>query len=96
MRAGAGRFARSRLSPWLLIAIGIIVGLFFNRYGRSWLGRQVADTTGAGDVTYSLIGIAGSFMGFHLAVILGLLPSLLLYICAILGAALTLWLWRGR
>ena len=80
----------------LLIAIGIIVGLFFNRYGRSWLGRQVADATGAGDVTYSLIGIAGSFMGFHLAVILGLLPSLLLYVCAILGAALTLWLWRGR
>ena len=80
----------------LLIAIGVIVGLFFNRYGRSWLGRQVADATGAGDVTYSLIGIAGSFMGFHLAVILGLLPSLLLYVCAILGAALTLWLWRGR
>ena len=80
----------------LLIAIGIVVGLFFNRYGRSWLGRQVADATGAGDVTYSLIGIAGSFMGFHLAVILGLLPSVLLYVCAILGAALTLWLWRGR
>ena len=51
----------------LLIAIGIAVGLFFNRYGRSWIGQKVAGATGAGDVTYSLVGIAGSFMGFHLA-----------------------------
>lgn len=80
----------------IVVAIGIIVGLAFNRYGRSWIGRQVADATGAGDVTYSLVGIAGSFMGFHIAVILGLLPSILLYVGAILGAALTVWLWRGR
>jgi hypothetical protein len=80
----------------ILILIGIIVGLAFNRYGRGWLGRQVADATGVGDVTYSLVGIAGSFMGFHVGVILGLLPSVLLYVAAILGAALTLWLWRGR
>ena len=58
----------------LLIVIGIVVGVLFNRRGRSWLGRQVADATGAGDVTYSLVGIAGSFMGFHVGVILGLLP----------------------
>jgi hypothetical protein len=80
----------------LLVAIGIIVGVVFNRHGRSWLGRHVADATGVGDVTYSLVGIAGSFMGFHVGVILELLPTLLLYVCAILGAALTLWLWRGR
>lgn len=80
----------------ILVVIGIVVGLAFNRYGRSWVGRQVAGATGAGDVTYSLVGIAGSFMGFHIAVILGLLPSILLYVGAILGAALTVWLWRGR
>jgi hypothetical protein len=80
----------------LLVLIGIVVGLAFNRYGRSWLGRQVADATGVGDVTYSLVGIAGSFMGFHIGVILGLLPSVLLYVAAILGAVLTIWLWRGR
>lgn len=80
----------------ILIVIGIIVGLVFNRYGRSWLGRQVADATGAGDITYALVGIAGSFMGFHIGVILGLLPSVLLYVAAVLGAAVTLWLWRGR
>ncbi|WP_439542820.1 transglycosylase [Hyphomicrobium sp.] len=80
----------------ILIVIGIVVGLVFNRYGRSWLGRQVAGATGAGDITYALVGIAGSFMGFHIGVILGLLPSILLYVAAILGAAVTLWLWRGR
>jgi hypothetical protein len=80
----------------LLVLIGIVVGLAFNRYGRSWLGRQVADATGVGDVTYSLVGIAGSFMGFHIGVILGLLPTVLLYITAVLGAVLTIWLWRGR
>ncbi len=80
----------------ILVAIGIVVGLAFNRYGRSWLGRQVAETTGVGDRTYSLVGIAGSFMGFHIGVILGLLPSVMLYVAAALGAALTVWLWRGR
>ena len=40
------------------------------------------------------VGIAGSFMGFHIGVILGLLPSILLYLTAILGALLTIWLWR--
>jgi len=87
----------SALSTFIiLVVIGIVVGLIFNRYGRTWMGRQVADVTGVGDVTNSLIGIAGSFMGFHVGVILGLLPSPMLYIVAIIGAALTLWLWRGR
>ena len=86
----------SALSTFIiLVVIGIVVGLLFNRYGRTWLGRQVADATGVGDVTYSLIGIAGSFMGYHVGIILGLL-STMLYILAIIGAALTIWLWRGR
>jgi hypothetical protein len=80
----------------ILVVIGIVVGLFFNRRARSWLGRQMADATGAGDVTYSLVGIAGSFMGFHIGVILGLLPSIILYIAALLGAVVTIVVWRGR
>jgi uncharacterized membrane protein YeaQ/YmgE (transglycosylase-associated protein family) len=81
----------------VILLIGIIVGLVFNRYGRSWLGRRVADATGVGDVTYALVGIAGSFIGFHIAVILGLLPTpLMLYLGAIVGAVITIWLWRGR
>ena len=81
----------------VILLIGIIVGLVFNRYGRSWLGRRVADVTGVGDITYALVGIAGSFIGFHVAVILGLLPTpLMLYLGAIVGAVVTIWLWRGR
>ena len=33
----------------LLVLIGIIVGLYFNRGGRGWLGRQVAHATGVGN-----------------------------------------------
>jgi len=81
----------------IILAIGIIVGLVINRYGRGWLGRQVVDASGLGDVTYALVGIAGSFIGFHLGVIFGLLPSpLILFLAAIVGAAITIWLWRGR
>lgn len=79
------------------LVIGAVSGLVFNRYWRSWLGRQTAGATGMGDVTYALVGIAGSFIGFHLGVIAGLLPTtLMLYLCAAVGAVVTLWLWRGR
>lgn len=80
----------------VLVLIGIVVGVLFNRRGRSWLGRQVADATGAGDVTYALVGIAGAFMGYHIGFILELKPMWLWFITAVLGAVLTIWLWRGR
>lgn len=80
----------------ILVVIGFAIGLAMNRYGRSWLGRQVADATGAGDITFGLVGIAGAFMGFHIGLILGLYNAFVLYVVAALGAALTLWLWRGR
>lgn len=81
----------------VVLVIGIGVGLAFRRYGRTWLSRQTAGLTGTSDVTFALVGIAGSFIGFHVVVMLGLLPSpLMLYIGAVFGAALTVWLWRGR
>jgi hypothetical protein len=79
----------------LLVVFGAAVGFALNRYGRTWLGQQVAGATGAGDITYALVGIAGSFMGFHIAGILGIGPLLLAYILAVAGAALTVYLWRG-
>jgi hypothetical protein len=78
----------------LLVLIGIIVGVIVNRGARGWIGRRVAEATGVGDITYALIGIAGSFMGFHIGVILELLPSILLYVAAVAGAFLTLIFWR--
>ncbi len=81
----------------VILLIGIVVGVMFNRYGRSWLGRQTAGATGMGNVTYALVGIAGAFIGFHIVVILGLLPTpLMLYLGALIGAVVTLWLWQGR
>ena len=81
----------------VVLAIGIVAGVMFNHYGRSWLGRQTAGATGVGNVTYALVGIAGAFIGFHIVVILGLLPTpLMLYLGALIGAVVTLWLWQGR
>jgi hypothetical protein len=63
------------------------------RYGQSWLGRKFS---GATDATFALVGIAGAFMGFHIGLVLGLLSPFLLYLLAVAGAAITIWLWRGR
>lgn len=79
----------------IVLVIGIATGLAFNRYGQTWLRRQFV--TRHSDVTSTLVGVAGAFIGFHLGVILGLLPSpLMLYIAAVIGAFLVLWFWRGR
>jgi hypothetical protein len=79
----------------VVLAIGIAAGLVFNRYGQTWLRRQFV--TRHGDLTSALVGIAGAFIGFHVGVIAGLLPSpLTLYITAMVGAFLVLWVWGGR
>ena len=81
----------------IVLVIGIVAGLAFSRYARSWLVRLGVTTQS--DFTSALVGIAGAFIGFHLGVILGLLPSpLMLYLAAIAGAVVVLWLWvwRGR
>jgi uncharacterized membrane protein YeaQ/YmgE (transglycosylase-associated protein family) len=79
----------------IVLAIGIAAGLIFNRYGQTWLRRQFV--TRHSDVTAALVGIAGAFTGFHVGVLLGLLPSPLMhYLTAVVGAFLVLWFWRGR
>jgi uncharacterized membrane protein YeaQ/YmgE (transglycosylase-associated protein family) len=79
----------------IVLAIGIAAGLIFNRYGQTWLRRQFV--TRHSDVTSSLVGIAGAFIGFHLGAILGLPRSpVMLYVAAALGAFLVLWAWKGR
>ena len=78
----------------VLLAIGIAAGLLFNRYGETWLSRQF--TTQQTDITAALVGIAGAFIGWHVAVILGLGVPFILFIVAVIGAVGTLWLWRGR
>jgi uncharacterized membrane protein YeaQ/YmgE (transglycosylase-associated protein family) len=79
----------------IILIIGGVAGLVFNRYARSWLARL--GTTTHSDITSALVGIAGAFIGFHMSVIVGLLPSPLMhYIAAAIGAFVVLWLWRCR
>jgi len=79
----------------IVLTIGVAAGLVFNRYGQTWLRRQFV--TRHTDVTSALVGVAGAFIGFHIGVILELLPSpLMLYVTWAVGALLVLWLWRGR
>ena len=54
----------------ILVIIGAAVGYAMLHYGSTWLRRQFATTSG--EITYGLVGIAGSFMGYDIGVILGL------------------------
>ena len=79
----------------IILLIGAVAGFVFNRYSRSWLARIGGSSRS--DLTTALVGIAGAFIGFHISVIAGLLPSPLMhYLLAAVGAVLVLWLWRGK
>jgi len=79
----------------IVLVIGIVVGVAAQRMARaSWLSRQIAGGRRA-DVTSALVGIAGAFVGFHLAALVALSAGMgLLFIAAIIGAALVVWGWR--
>jgi uncharacterized membrane protein YeaQ/YmgE (transglycosylase-associated protein family) len=80
----------------IVVIIGVVAGIAFNRVGLGWWSRTIGSSSQS-DVTSALVGIAGAFIGFHLAVVVGLLPTpLMLYLGAILGAIVVLWFWRGR
>ncbi len=78
----------------IVLVIGIVVGLLYDRFlGPSWLVRQFSSTRGM--VTNALVGIAGSFIGFHLGTLIGLGGGVIvLYVAAVIGAAVVLYLWR--
>ena len=80
---------------FIIVVIGLVAGIIFDRIARpSWLTRQLAGAT-HGLVTSALIGLAGAFLGFHLAGLFGLSRgSLALVIAVGLGAVVVLWLWR--
>ena len=75
--------------------IGIVAGVLFDRFaGPGWLSRQISGST-RGLLTRALIGVAGSFVGYHLATIIARSSSsIALFISAVLGAAIALWTWR--
>jgi uncharacterized membrane protein YeaQ/YmgE (transglycosylase-associated protein family) len=77
----------------LLLVIGVAAGLLFDRFaGPGWLSRQIAGQNRM-MVTSALVGIAGSFVGYHLAVLIGLLGIAAL-IGAVIGTLAVLYGWR--
>jgi uncharacterized membrane protein YeaQ/YmgE (transglycosylase-associated protein family) len=77
----------------IVLAIGIVAGFIFDRFaGPGWLSRQIAGGTRT-LITSALIGIAGSFVGFHIAGLLALTQTIS-FVVAALGAAVVLWGWR--
>jgi uncharacterized membrane protein YeaQ/YmgE (transglycosylase-associated protein family) len=79
----------------LVLAIGVIAGLLFDRLaGPSWLARQFSGST-RGIVTSALVGVAGAFVGYHVAMLLALGGGLVTsVIAAAVGAAVVLFGWR--
>jgi uncharacterized membrane protein YeaQ/YmgE (transglycosylase-associated protein family) len=88
--------AQALINLLIIVLIGIIAALVLGRYRHGRLSRAVAMSRQI-DVTASLVGIAGAFIGFQIGVVLELVPlPLLQFLLAAVGALLVLWLWRGR
>ncbi len=79
----------------LIIVIGIIAGFLFDRLaGPSWLARQFSGST-RGIITSALVGVAGAFVGYHIALLLALTGGLVVtIIAASAGAIVVLFAWR--
>jgi uncharacterized membrane protein YeaQ/YmgE (transglycosylase-associated protein family) len=77
----------------LVLAIGAVLGIAVERFaGR---GRLLRSITAASPVTAALVGVAGAFVGFHLAELLRFPGSTARLIAAALGAAIVAWTWRA-
>jgi uncharacterized membrane protein YeaQ/YmgE (transglycosylase-associated protein family) len=79
----------------LVLVIGVAAGILFDRLaGPSWLARQFSGTT-RGIITSALVGVAGAFVGYHIAMLAvlggGLVTSV---VAAAVGAAVVLFAWR--
>jgi uncharacterized membrane protein YeaQ/YmgE (transglycosylase-associated protein family) len=88
--------AQALINLLIIVLIGIIAALVLGRYRQGRLSRAVAGSRQI-DVTASLVGIAGAFIGFQIGVVLELIPlPLMQFLLAAVGALVVLWLWRGR
>jgi uncharacterized membrane protein YeaQ/YmgE (transglycosylase-associated protein family) len=90
------RLTDPTFSFFIVLLVGIVAGWLAQTVARtSWLSKQI---TGAGRVylTSALVGVAGSFIGFHLATLLALSTpgSFAPFIAAAAGAAVILFVWR--
>jgi uncharacterized membrane protein YeaQ/YmgE (transglycosylase-associated protein family) len=79
----------------LVLVIGVSAGFLFDRLaGPSWLARQFSGSN-RGIITSVLVGVAGAFVGYHIALLLALGGEIVTtVIAAAVGAALVLFGWR--
>jgi uncharacterized membrane protein YeaQ/YmgE (transglycosylase-associated protein family) len=78
---------------FLILIVGIAIGLLMYRYaGSNWLSQITG--TRRGQLTSALVGVAGAFIGYHLAMLLGTASTGISLIFAAVGAALLVWGWR--
>jgi hypothetical protein len=78
----------------IVLVIGALAGLIFDHFaGPGWLKRQIAGAM-PGMLTSALVGVAGAFVGFHLATLLHLTAEVALAGAAA-GAAVILLGWRA-
>jgi uncharacterized membrane protein YeaQ/YmgE (transglycosylase-associated protein family) len=79
----------------LVLVIGIVAGVLLDRVaGPAWLARQFSGSM-RGIITSALVGVAGAFIGYHIAVLLALGGGLVTSaIAAAAGAAVVLFAWR--
>jgi uncharacterized membrane protein YeaQ/YmgE (transglycosylase-associated protein family) len=78
----------------LVLVIGIVAGILFDRLaGPSWLARQFSGST-RGIITSALVGVAGAFVGYHIAMLAIGGELVTSVIAAAAGAAVVLFGWR--
>lgn len=78
----------------LVLVIGIVTGILFDRLaGPSWLARQFSGST-RGIITSALVGVAGAFVGYHIAMLAIGGALVMTVIGAAAGAAVVLFGWR--
>ena len=79
----------------LVLVVGVVAGFSFDRLaGPSWLARQFSGST-RGIITSALVGVAGAFIGYHIAILIALGAGMVMVvIAAAAGAAVVLFAWR--
>jgi uncharacterized membrane protein YeaQ/YmgE (transglycosylase-associated protein family) len=78
----------------IVLAVGALAGLLFDRFaGPNWFKRQIVGAMPS-MITSALVGVAGAFVGFHLAELLKLTAYAALA-GALVGAAVVLFGWRS-
>jgi len=80
---------------FIVLLIGAVIGIAFDRFrGRGWFARQVSGGRNT-LVTAALVGIAGSLIGYHVAMMLRLGSGAPQLVAAAAGALVVLFLWRA-